>query len=188
MNVASEAGRNVGAISSIESPNSGERKTIKKRATANKRARARTRVEYILCRRAVIPGPRENCNFLGRITFRTGPGPLLSSSSTSSSPRSPLSRFFARFNRCALCSQEIASNWFKGFGFSTEASLFRVIFHASIEIFIIYLSSRSKRRELWFLFLWNNWDYYKFVVSSKICSIFFSLSIGNYERKYKNLV
>lgn len=77
MNVASEAGRNVGAISSIESPNSGERKTIKKRATANKRARARTRVEYILCRRAVIPGPRGNCNFLGRITFRTGPGPLL---------------------------------------------------------------------------------------------------------------
>lgn len=145
MNVASEAGRNVGAISSIESPNSGERKTIKKRATANKRARARTRVEYILCRRAVIPGPRGNCNFLGRITFRTGPGPLLSSSSTSSSPRSPLSRFFARFNRCALCSQEIASNWFKGFGFSTEASLFRVIFHASIEIFIIYFSIEKKR-------------------------------------------
>lgn len=145
MNVASEAGRNVGAISSIESPNSGERKTIKKRATANKHARARTRVEYILCRRAVIPGPRENCNFLGRITFRTGPGPLLSSSSTSSSPRSPLSRFFARFNRCALCSQEIASNWFEGFGFSTEASLFRVIFHASIEIFIIYFSIEKKR-------------------------------------------
>lgn len=35
MNV-SAAGKNLGAISSIESPNSGERKTIKKRATAKR--------------------------------------------------------------------------------------------------------------------------------------------------------
>lgn len=143
MNVASEAGRNVGAISSIESPNSGEQLKSEPRPTSA-RARAHAwNIFYVVAR--LFLARVEIAIFSVGLRFEPGQGHSSSFSTSSSSPRSPLSRFFARFNRCALCSQEIASNWFEGFGFSTEASLFRVIFHASIEIFIIYFSIEKKR-------------------------------------------
>lgn len=60
--------KNLGAISSIESSEFGRQLKSEPRPTS-------ARI-YFMSPRGYSWPPRGNCNFLGRITFRTGPGPL----------------------------------------------------------------------------------------------------------------